>query len=234
MCSHCHSSARLYFYVMLGPARAFLPHGRHIRKIPLGIGRGLQMGIDFHRGDTRLWAGLYEIELNRYLRAMARSGYYSFDIGGQYGYDALVLAKLTGSRVVCVECEESLCREIADNAAANPTLSHLVTVRHAFVSAGTSDGHCTLDDLAAETFVPDFIKIDIEGGEADALAGSSSILRERQPGLLIEVHSWDQEHKCLAILKRFSYSPTLIDPRKMLPDKRPIEHNRWILAPGAT
>lgn len=44
-----------------------LPHGRHVRRLPLGIGRGLKMGVDFQRGETSLYFGLYEIELNRHL-----------------------------------------------------------------------------------------------------------------------------------------------------------------------
>lgn len=115
------------------------------------------MGIDFQRGDTRLWAGLYEIELNPHLRRLAVPGSRGFDVGGQYGYDALILAKLTGNRVVSVECDEELHQEIKENVRANPDLSHLVSVRHAFVSSTTSGTTLALDDLAAETFVPDFI-----------------------------------------------------------------------------
>ncbi len=52
----------------------------------MGIGRGLRMEIDFRRGQTRLYLGLYEVELNGHLRELCRPGYRSFDVGGQLGY----------------------------------------------------------------------------------------------------------------------------------------------------
>src|SRR5215213_3639901 len=142
---------------------AVLPRGRATRRLPAGIGRGLRLGIDFHDGQTGLYVGLYEIELNRHLRSIARPGYRSFDIGGQVGYDALVLAKLTGAPVVSVECEADLVREIERNAAANPGLD--ITTVHGFVADAPGGGRVTIDALADEHFVPDLLKIDIEGGE---------------------------------------------------------------------
>ena len=145
-----------------------LPTGRTVRRLPLGIGRGLRMGVDFQRGETRLFLGLYEIELNRHLRAIARPGYRSFDIGGQYGYDALVLAKLTGAPVVSVEVDPLLAAEIEENAAANPGLP-TVTVEAGFVGADDDDGRVTIDALAERHFVPDLVKMDIEGAEYTVL-----------------------------------------------------------------
>ena len=47
----------------------------------------------------------------------------------------------------------------------------------------------TLDAFfAGRGVVPDFIKIDVEGAEAQVLAGAADLLRERRPTLFVEVH----------------------------------------------
>jgi len=48
----------------------------------------------------------------------------------------------------------------------------------------------TLDRVARETgFVPDLIKIDVEGAEAEALAGAREVARQHQPRFIVEMHS---------------------------------------------
>ncbi|HET7489601.1 MAG TPA: FkbM family methyltransferase [Acidimicrobiales bacterium] len=210
---------------------ALLPAGERARPIRFGIARGARMSIDFHRGQTRLYLGLYECELNRTIRRLAPHGTPSFDLGGEYGYDALALARLTGAPVVSVECVPELCETIRSNAALNPRLAPLITVRQAFIGAGA--GQLSLDELTQSTFVPGFVKMDIEGGEVEALEGATDLLRAGRPSLLVEVHGKAAEVACLAILRAASYDVKTVDTRSWLPDHRPIDHNRWLVAvPG--
>ncbi len=192
------------------------------------------MNIDFMNGQSRLYCGLYETELNSHLRRLCRPGYRAYDIGGQFGYDALIIAKLTHAEVVSVECDPNLIREMRLNIAANPGVGNLIVVREGFVEAETDDSlnHLTLDQLAEETFVPDFVKMDIEGGEAAALRGFRSVLQTRRPSLIVEVHSRELEDVCLGLLRESGYMPELVSQRRWLGDYRPIEHNRWIVAQG--
>lgn len=207
-----------------------LPAGPRRRRLPFGIGRGLSLNIDFAI-QTKMFLGLYEVELNRHLRRLCQPGFTAFDVGGQFGYDALVMAKLTRAKVVSLESEAALCEEIEANLSANPAYAPLVQVRRAFVTdrSDPATGALALDDLATST-PPDVIKIDIEGGEVDALKGAERTLRQRPPNLLIEVHSAALEEQCVAILDRHGYRPTVVDPRRWLPDHRPISHNRWLVA----
>lgn len=212
--------------------RVVLPRGRKVRRLPAGIGRGLRMDIGFHDGQTQMWAGLYEAQLNRHLRAIARPGYRSFDLGGADGYDALVLVKLTGGEVVTVESEAPSVEGLRRNVAANPGLPP-ITVVHGFVAASDGDGTVSIDGLADAHFMPDLVKLDIEGGEVDALRGAKRVLAERRPALLLEVHGYDLEWECLAILRDAGYRPpTVVDRRRWLPEHRPLEHNRWLIFPG--
>ncbi len=213
-----------------------LPSGPRMRRLPLGIASGIRMQIDFAH-QTKMYLGLYEVELNKYLRAACRPHYGCFDVGGQFGYDALIMAKLSGGRVISFECDPEACAQMQANLLANPQYGHTVEIRQTFVSdtADSSRGHSTLDDAAfsSEGFVPDFLKIDIEGCEYDALKGARRILERRRPSLIVETHSRRLEEECEAYLRGFGYEPVVVQQRRWLTDYRPAEHNRWLVAEGA-
>jgi hypothetical protein len=92
----------------------------------------------------------------------------------------------------------------------------------------------SLDDVAygQDGFLPDFVKMDIEGGEFDALLGAERLLSERVPGLIVEVHSLEIEKQCGRFLQALGYKPIVVSPRRWLRDNRPTGHNRWLVAPG--
>ena len=180
-----------------------------------------------------MFLGLYEIELTAALRGLCKGSLRCFDIGGNIGYDALVLAKLTGGDVVSVECDDALCRDIEANASLNPALMPHITVWQGFVGAESQPdrGLVTLDELTDQFFPPDLVKVDIEGAEVAALAGASQLLESpARPSWIIEVHSAELEEECVAVLAGAGYHPQIVDHRRWLPDYRPAEHNRWIIA----
>lgn len=82
----------------------------------------------------------------------------------------------------------------------------------------------TLDRLATEGLPPpQFMKIDIEGAEYDALLGAREILGRHRPLLCISVHENHRkgvEKQCLEFLADFNYSLTLIDTNKVTPGIR--------------
>jgi hypothetical protein len=58
-----------------GAAKAVLiPHGVRVRRMPFGIGCGIKMPFDL-QVQSRIFLGLYEIELNRHLRRMVVPGH---------------------------------------------------------------------------------------------------------------------------------------------------------------
>jgi hypothetical protein len=143
-----------------------------------------------------------------------------------------VLAKLTGAPVVSVECDPELASEIRENAAVNPHLPH-ISVESLFVGAQDGDGQVTIDTLADRHFMPDVIKLDIEGGEVDALRGAERVLAHRRPAILLEVHGKAIEWECLSILRDAGYDPpSVVERRRWLPERGPLEHNRWLIFPN--
>jgi len=195
------------------------------------------MDIDFSV-HSRLFLGLYEIELNEHLRALCSPTANCFDIGGQFGYDALVLAKLSTGRIVSFECDPDACRQLDRNIRMNAGLAERVQVVHAFVTSRAEDGGgcVALDDLIErdDLFTPDFVKMDIEGSEYDALLGAQKLVAQRRTKFLVETHSKSLEDQCLAFFESHGYRTEIVNQRRFLPDYRPTAHNRWLVAtPGA-
>lgn len=207
---------------------AVAPKGSAFRTLRFGIASGCVMKIDF-RHNTGLYFGIYEKELEPHLRALLRPGFRCFDVGGQGGYDALVMAKLTGGEVISFECLPDAASEMREVFARNPYRIHTL---EAFVGNGSDSSTVSLDNVARETFMPDFIKLDIEGAEVDALNGARHILAARKPHLIIEVHGLDKEIGCMKILAEYGYRPEIVNQRRWLKDQRVIEHNRWLSCRG--
>lgn len=202
------------------------------RRFRVGLARGITMDMDF-RLQTRAFLGLYELELNRHLRRLCPPGTRSFDVGAQFGYDALILAKLGEDRVASFEPDPACLQAMTANFALNPDLARLITPVVASVGTATNKT-LSLDHYSgsAEGFAPDFLKVDVDGAEADVLEGARGLLAYRRPHLLVEVHSEELERRCGRLLVGHGYRPTIVNQRQVLRDYRPIPHNRWLVAEG--
>jgi hypothetical protein len=205
-----------------------VPRGSGFRRLPWGLAAGCVMRIDFRSAST-LYLGLYEIELVKHFRKLVRKGYNCFDVGGNGGYYALALAKMSGGNVVSLECDRLAAQMMRETFARNPFPIQTI---EGFVAESCENDRVTLDAIATQTFVPDFIKMDIEGAEADALLGAQSILKSRKPSMIIEVHGQDVERKCLEILRSYDYAPQVQEQGHLFREMRPLSHNRWLICEG--
>ena len=205
-----------------------LPSGSSYRRIPVGPLAGCTLPIDFQH-QTLQYLGLYEYELRRDFRRLVRPGYRCFDVGGADGYDAFLLAKHSGGAVVCIDCDDAAVTRLRETVLRN---GYPVTVVSARIGTGRVEGTKSLDAIAESSFIPDFMKIDIEGAEVDALRGARGILAARRPSLIIETHAEKLEEECMEILLANGYRPRIVDQRWWLPDHRPMAHNRWLVCEG--
>jgi len=200
------------------------------RPIAAGLARGVRMHIDFTT-QTQLYLGLYEIELTRFLRSVLRPGARVFDVGVQHGYDSLLFANQTRAPVAGFECDGTSVARARENVELNAPLAPLVQT--ILGEVGDQPGQTSLDGWAYDGgFIPDFIKLDIDGGEAGALRSARRLLSERRPALLVEVHSVELEQECGRLLVEHGYKPVIINQRRFWREWRPIAHNRWLVAPG--
>jgi FkbM family methyltransferase len=133
------------------------------------------------------------------------------DAGGCWGDTALYFAQ-NAAHVFCFECIPSNIAIIQENLALNPALSAKITVVHkalwsrseekfAFNDIGpgsrpASDGAGVevetqaLDDFVSANSLErvDFIKMDIEGCEPEALVGAERTIRKHRPQLAISIY----------------------------------------------
>ena len=201
-------------------------------RILTGPARGVTMTLDFS-GHTPMYLGMSEWELHRFFRFALRDSRLAFDVGGYVGYDALMFAANSAGEVVTFEADPAQAQVLADNVAQNPALAPQIAVRPVAIAERDGPGAVSLDSISAEVGAPDFIKIDIDGGEAGALRGGREMLRDRRPHLVVETHSAELESECGSLLSEIGYRPVVKHNRRIWREHRAgAAHNRWLLAPG--
>lgn len=159
--------------------------------------------------------GTHEVQVQEALKRSVGAGDVVWDVGANIGAFSLLAARTVGptGRVVAVEPEVGSARAIADNARRNaigwidvhPVAAtaqtgdaELIVVRDSlWTRLASVGGHhlevdrrvvpgVALDDLAAPA--PDLVKIDVEGGELEVLAGMRRLLAEVRPVIVCEMH----------------------------------------------
>lgn len=200
-------------------------------------------------GNHGYWLGSYELEKRRLFEKTIPRGSVVFDLGGNVGYYTLLASVLVGAqgRVYTIEPLPRNLRYLKEHLRRNHI--HNVTVIEAAAtdqggtawfheSQSTSKGHIdplgtipvrtvALDDLvgSGELPQPEFLKIDIEGGEFSALQGAKQTLLKTHPVIFLSTHGQDIHARCCQFLQTNGYS---IRPT----DGKPLERSRDILASG--
>jgi len=181
------------------------------------------------------WLGSYEYAKRITFEKTVTQGSVVFDIGANVGFYTLLASVLVGARgrvfafepfpANVVYLKEHLQLNNIDN----------VTVVEAAVSdkCGTaffdegpssSMGHISangrlrvrtvaIDELVArkELPVPDYIKMDIEGGEGLALSGAKATLAQFHPTIFLATHGSSIHQECCRLLQSLDYELQPID-----------------------
>jgi FkbM family methyltransferase len=188
----------------------------------------------YHRYVNGYWTGIYEIDLQKALARELKKGDVFYDLGANAGFFSLLAAKLVGpeGRVFAFEplpeniesVNEQIfinsldyCELIPKAVSDRSGVIRFAAASHS--SMGRIDGGddkavkqtlmvetVSLDEFVRDHPRPDFIKIDVEGAEADVLIGAETLLRSKDaPSLLIELHGRDKARKIEAILDSCGY-----------------------------
>jgi FkbM family methyltransferase len=178
--------------------------------------------------------GGWEEEAQNLMLKHIKPGDVVYDLGANYGIHALLFARLVGveGHVYAFEPIPEILADLRANVALNNFKQ--VTALEAAVceDAGTASfsrghhvgaGHLApansdqndllkVETLALDDFVftkknrpPNFIKIDIEGGEGSALRSGLRVLKEHRPVLLVDLHTPEQDLAVAEVLRQCNY-----------------------------
>ncbi len=151
------------------------------------------------RHSLRKILGIYEHELNGWLKTVLPRVNTVVDVGANEGYFtfgcAAAFRRLNKSgEIIAFEPEAQVFERLRRGMRNQQSDRVRISLHRNFVGSEVAPGKTTLDELARERLSTDMenalIKIDVEGAELDVIAGASSWLNPANY-FLIEVH-WDE------------------------------------------
>jgi len=176
------------------------------------------------------WLGSYELEKQKLFYQMVPVGGVVFDIGAHVGFYTLLSVEKVGSRgkVVSFEPLPRNLEILKKHLKMNHCDTRVTLIEDAVakkngskffeVSPLSAGGHLndneglkiqtvSLDELFFNELVPqpDLIKMDIEGGEFDALLGANKLLSDHHPVIFLATHSCEIHRNCCKYLISIGY-----------------------------
>lgn len=199
-----------------------------------GLYRGLTFEVDLH-GETQLYLGLWERETYRWIREAMSRCVWAIDVGAGKGELCVRLMRSPASGpIFAFEPQESNVAMLRRNAVLNDCADdHRLVVLAKLAGPATSGDSLAIDDLPLDPLMRGFLKIDVDGAEMAVLEGAKTVLDRSVVDVLIETHSAALERECVSFLSARQYDCRVITNawwRAIIPEQRPIEHNRWLWA----
>lgn len=209
-------------------------------KVRCGINEGMRWIVG--SGDHGCWLGHYEPSKQDLIRRLVKPGMNVFDVGANAGFYTLALSRLVGESghvwafEPLAENVANLRSHISWNAVTNVTVLQIAVSGSSGISAfatasSNSMGHLansgdylvptiSIDEVCALLSIdcPDFIKLDIEGGEGLALKGAARVLSRNQATVALALHGREQERICVAILRAARYDLRYLDGEQVFGD----------------
>ena len=211
--------------------RRFVTDERRPVRITAGLLRGMYVNVHL-RSEHKLIAGDAELDVQLPLPRLVAPGMCAYNVGANYGFFTLALARLVGpsGRVIAFEPNPPVVARLRENVAIN----HLTNVKVEpvavsdvagtlrFALAGDFESHLiagepaageviTVDSTTIDAYVasgsppPDVIIMDVEDAEGLALRGARATLHQHQPAMIIEIHSSSSGADVMAELAQVGY-----------------------------
>jgi FkbM family methyltransferase len=214
-----------------------VPSGAHVPIIQ-GPLRGYRWIVG--AGVHGYWLGSYEWHKRERFQAAVVPGSVVYDVGAHVGFYTLLAAKLVGptGRVFAFEPVprnvKYLRAHLSLNGIPNAEIWPVAVAERSGVvcfdtgpnsqmgrisQTGSASLPCVrLDDLVEQSQVPppDLIKMDVEGGELDALRGAHRLLASVHPTLFVATHGRDLHRACCDLLVDLGYQVQPLNDRAQL------------------
>lgn len=187
-----------------------------------------------HSGLHGFWLGTFERDIRRVFERTVKPGDVVYDIGAHVGLYAVIASRL-GAQVIAFEPLPRNLRFLHRHISMNDLNVRVVEAAVSQVSGSTSfeeHGHAmgrigkgpltvrtvVVDELVAagELPPPRVVKMDIEGGEFNALIGMRRLLAEAKPTIFLSTHGDEVAAACAALLKEAGYRLTYLRHNEVL------------------
>lgn len=197
-------------------------------------------------GEHGYWLGSYEMGKRLAFEREIKMGSVLYDIGANVGYFSLLASVLVGENGKVFAFEplprniEFLKKHISINKLTNIEVIEAAVSSQsgeAFfdLGASTAMGHLSdsgglqvtmvsLDDLvsAGEIQPPDYIKLDVEGAEYDALRGAEAVIDNFQPVLFLDTHQHSAHQNTIRFFEQKNYRFEILDGKPLAETKELI------------
>jgi hypothetical protein len=206
---------------------AWLSDQEKVGTIWLGVFRGVKT-IAVPRDSLQIRLGLWERETHKYIKRAAVEARWFIDIGAGSGELSIFFATRTNANPI-IAVEPWNMRFLRDNIGLNGSIS--ITVLDQYL--GLEENCIRLDSLDVPRHERGFIKLDADFAELSILKSGERLLAQGRPLLLVETHSAALERDCCAFLHQLGYQTKIIPNawwRLLVPEQRPLDHNRWLWA----
>jgi len=210
----------------------FVKPGRRTLIVAGGLFKGITLELDLQH-HTQFYFGLYETETFSVIRKAVHDCSWAVDVGAGAGELSIYLLRQASCKVVhAIEPQAKEVEKFRVNLALNQLRNDSRLIIHeAFAGDGDPTSHLAIDDLNLDLNRKGFLKVDVDGFEVEVLMSSKETLQKGQVDVLVEVHSEALEAQCSQLLRGWGYSVEIIRNawwRMLVPERRPISHNRWI------
>lgn len=203
------------------------------RRILAGPFKGIRMNLSL-RNQMQIYCGLFERELHPSIRHLSRGIATAIDIGAAYGeYTIFFLTKTPARKIFAFEPGLQYLSILKDHLEMNQADLSRVALSTKLVGASDSEQAISLDSLAQVVQTPCLVKMDVDGAEEQILQGATLFNLRPDIRWIIETHSKELEVRCVEMLKAAHFETKIIPNawwRTFLPEMRPTEHNRWLVA----
>lgn len=203
--------------------------GVRAHAVRFGPARGLRLYADSAHKSQRIF-GLEEREIAAIFQSAVARSNSLVDVGASDGYYT-IWASVVHPSIVCVACDPVVgFREAFER---NAALNHVNLSNIRWEPRLVGSQFSRLDGLLEGLPDPVCIKIDVDGAEMDVLESGRHQLDRRDATLIVETHAPELERDVLQFLTGLGFRCQVIKNawwRMLIPELRPIPHNRWLLA----
>lgn len=228
----------------------------YVARVASGPMKGLRwrVGASVHG----CWLGTYELAEQRYVERVVKSGMIAWDLGANSGVYTLLLSRLVGpaGSVYAFEPLPANCADLLHHV----SLNHCDNVTVVIAAAAEHDGlkgfqaaysrsmGALKDELAGmlvptlsldgllqrhRLAVPDFVKMDVEGAEAEVLKGATKLLAGQRTRWVVSLHGRKQADECEQIFRDAGYVLSDVAGRRLDRSIADAEISDLVAAPQA-